>query len=209
MGLVAAFPGSFDPLTTAHLAIADAGRRQLSVDRVVLVISNDAIDKGRGVEAVAERAARIDEFAAARPWLSCHVTEHRLLVDIATEVRADWLIVGADKWEQLHETRFYGTPAARDAALDRLPRVAVAPRTGIVRTAPAPDHELSVPAWAGPISSSAVRAGRVAWLAEPTAPSDVGFARRGRSESPDVAERPEDDLGSAEHIALRDRPEEP
>ncbi len=40
-----AYPGSFNPPTVAHLAIADAARRRLGLDRVDLIISRDALGK--------------------------------------------------------------------------------------------------------------------------------------------------------------------
>ena len=38
--------------------------------------------------------------------------------------------MGADKWAQINDPAWYGSAAARDTALARLPRVLVAPRPG-------------------------------------------------------------------------------
>ena len=63
-----------------------------------------------------------------RPWLGAEVTEAQLLVDIASGY--DWLVLGADKWNQIREPHWYGSVAGRDAALARLPRLALVERHG-------------------------------------------------------------------------------
>lgn len=159
----AAFPGSFDPLTVAHLAVADAVRDHREVERVDLVLSRQALEKeGRAHTPVEDRAAHIESYSASRPWLGAVVTEAQLLVDIAFGY--DLLVVGADKWHQLHDPRFYGSERARDDALARLPRLLVVPRGGIELPGdvdgilPIEDHHRHV-------SSTAVRGGRDEWRA--------------------------------------------
>ena len=77
----------------------------------------------------------------------------------------DAVVMGADKWHQLHELRFYDhDPRARDRALASLPRVAVAPRDGW--TVPE-QHRLHLPAEFGEVSATAVREGRHEWRARP------------------------------------------
>jgi Cytidylyltransferase-like len=165
-GQIAAFPGSFDPLTVAHLAIVDAAVAQLELVRVDLVLSEVAIDKDHGGHAsLAERVAAIEAAARdGRTWLHARVTTDRLIADIA--LGYDVCVVGADKWHQLFDARFYGgSAAARDAAVARLPLLAVAPRDGsapphgdgFVLLDLAPEHRV--------VSSTAVRAGRDDWRA--------------------------------------------
>jgi hypothetical protein len=75
--------------------------------------------------------------------------------------------VGADKWAQLHDPSWYGgSTDERDAALARLPEVAVAPRAGF----PLPEgvHALEVDPAHHHVSSTAVRAGRHDWRADRT-----------------------------------------
>ncbi|HMX67040.1 MAG TPA: hypothetical protein PKX25_15805, partial [Microthrixaceae bacterium] len=75
--------------------------------------------------------------------------------------------MGADKWSQVIDPLWYDDEDARDAALARLPRVAVAPRAG--HRVP-PELELAVPEGLEHVSASAVRAGRTGWAAPtPTA----------------------------------------
>lgn len=160
----AVFPGSFDPLTVAHLAIADAVRHQLAVDTVDLVISHVALGKEDRASAVQDRVDAIRGFREHRPWLDATATRAQLLVDIAHGY--DVLVLGADKWHQIHDVRFYGgSRRARDEALSRLPAVAIAPRAG--SDVPAGDRVqlLRLPAEHREVSSTAVRAGREHWRA--------------------------------------------
>jgi hypothetical protein len=167
------YPGSFDPLTVAHLAIAEAARGTLGLDHVDLTISEVALAKEHGGHAsVAERVAAIEAASAdGRPWLRACTTADQLIADIAAGY--DVCIVGADKWHQLHDPAFYGgSAAARDEALARLPLLAVAPRASI----PAPDPGPGVVLLAldpthAEVSSSAVRAGRREWRAPHAAPT--------------------------------------
>ena len=64
------FPGSFDPLTVAHMAIADAAVSHFGLDRLDLVISRLALAKDHaGHVPVEERVAAIDAVArAGRRW---------------------------------------------------------------------------------------------------------------------------------------------
>jgi ribosomal protein S18 acetylase RimI-like enzyme len=151
----AAFPGTFDPPTVAHLAIAEAARAQCGVDVVDLVVNADPIGKA-ATHDLPTRIAMLEAIAASRPWLRVVVTDHRLLADIADGY--DVLVVGADKWAQVVDPRYYGgSPVERDAAVARLPDVAVAPRAG----APVPDGcvvlDVDLPA----VSSTAARSGAV------------------------------------------------
>ena len=164
--MIGVFPGSFDPLTTAHLAVADAAVAQLGLSRLDLVMSTLALVKEHaGHASIEERLATIERAArSGRPWLVGRVTEHRLIADIA--VGYDACVVGADKWHQLHDVAFYGhSPVARDAALDRLPMVAVAPRAAVVLPADRAREYvlLDLDRAHGEVSSSAVRDGREDW----------------------------------------------
>jgi nicotinic acid mononucleotide adenylyltransferase/predicted RNA-binding protein with PIN domain len=124
------YPGSFDPLTVAHLAIGEAAVRVANLDRLDLALSNIALGKERGAQSSVEaRAAAIRRAAASRPWLDVAVTDAQLIADIASGY--DVVVMGADKWAQVRDPAWYGDDrAARDAALAALPRVLVAPRPG-------------------------------------------------------------------------------
>jgi nicotinic acid mononucleotide adenylyltransferase len=158
----AVFPGSFNPLTVAHLTIAETVVDRHGVTTIDLVLSRVALAKEHVDRPLVEH--RLDVLAAAsatRPWLGAQLTDNRLIADIAEGY--DLLVVGADKWAQIHDPAFYESERARDDALARLPEVVVIPR---------PPHE--VPAHLvleladdlSTISSTAVRDGRHEWMAE-------------------------------------------
>lgn len=156
------YPGSFNPPTVAHLAIAESARLQHDLDIVVFTLSRVALAKEH-VEGpdVHERARWIRQATIDRPWAEVAIVDARLIVDIAEGY--DLVIMGADKWEQVNDPTFYGgSVEARDFAVGRLPRLAVAARSGFT----APDEvALDLPPWIGQVSSSAVREGYDDWRA--------------------------------------------
>jgi nicotinate-nucleotide adenylyltransferase len=168
---VGAYPGSFDPPTVAHLAVAEAARHQCGLDRLDLVVSTVALGKGVPARPLLEhRVAVLRQLTGTRPWLTVTVTEHRLLADIADGY--DVVVMGADKWEQIVDPSWYGgCPSTRDQALARLPDIAVAPRPG--GQVPTGVTVLDVDAGHRPVSSTAVRAGRSEWLAPEAAAFDA------------------------------------
>jgi hypothetical protein len=151
--VIGAYPGTFDPPTIAHLAIAEAATRQCGLDRLDLVVNAMPIGKV-GAQGVDERIALLEAVAASRPWLAVARTEHRLLADIAAGY--DVLVLGADKWAQVVDPGYYASIADRDAAVARLPRLAVAPRDGL----PLPDGCIVLDVDLPHVSSTAARSGR-------------------------------------------------
>jgi nicotinic acid mononucleotide adenylyltransferase/predicted RNA-binding protein with PIN domain len=124
------YPGSFDPLTIAHVEIAHAAARQAGLDRVDLAISRTPLGKADHAQApIEDRVAAIGRATASRAWLGVVVTDAQLVTDIARGY--DAVVMGADKWEQISDPQWYGgSEEKRDAALALLPRVLVAPRPG-------------------------------------------------------------------------------
>ncbi len=150
------YPGSFSPPTTAHLAVADAARRARALDQVVWVVSTVALAKEDVVvPALEDRLDVLEAVAADHDWLSIECTDAQLLVDLARGY--DVVIMGADKWHQIHDPTFYGGQAARDAAVAALPDPLVVPRDGL--DVPARLRLDVDPAVEG-VSSTAARAGR-------------------------------------------------
>lgn len=125
---VGCYPGSFDPPTHAHVAVAEAARRRHRLDRVDLVVSRVALVKGVVVSpSLDDRLAVLEALARRLGWLGVVCSDAQLIVDLA--VGYDVVIVGADKWAQVTSPLFYGSdPTRRDEAIARLPEVAVAPR---------------------------------------------------------------------------------
>ena len=172
MPRLGAFPGSFNPLTVAHLAIAEAAVLQCGLGRIDFVVSHRALAKEHIERPRLADRLHVLEQAAANPlraWLGVVVTDHQLLADIAEGY--DVIVLGADKWTQLLDPAFYGGSIdARDAALSRLPEVAVAPRP----PHDPPDHArvLDLPIHLQAASSSAVRDGRREWISAEAAAFD-------------------------------------
>ncbi len=137
----AAYPGSFDPLTIAHLGIAETARSTHDLERVDLVISEVAIGKeDRACVRLDERVRAVELAGRTRPWLRIVVTDLQLVSDIAESY--DVVIVGADKWAQLHDPAYHPSPEAHAEALAKLPTPLVVPRPPHVT----PDeHRLDVP----------------------------------------------------------------
>jgi hypothetical protein len=148
-----AYPGTFDPPTVAHLAIADAARNQCELDRVDLVLNRTPLGK-QDVRPLAIRVAMLEAVAATRPWLSVVVTDDLHLADIADGY--DVLVLGADKWAQVLDPVFYDSTADRDDAVARLPQLAIAPRHGLLL----PDDSVVLDVDLSHVSSTAARAGR-------------------------------------------------
>jgi hypothetical protein len=150
------YPGSFDPPTIAHVAIAEAAVRAGALAQLDLAISRVTLGKDTGAQApLGRRVAIVGRLAATRPWLRVVVTDAQLVSDVAAGY--DVVVMGADKWAQVRDPSWYGgSEAARDAAVARLARVLVAPRPGFevvgAEVLDLPDHLASV-------SSSAARGG--------------------------------------------------
>ena len=162
MARVGIFPGSFNPPTTAHIAIARAARDQRHLERIVLTHSHQVLGKDVVERPLFRHRVEVLEAVAAKHrWLGAEVTSHRLLADIAEGY--DVVVMGADKWHQIHELQWYDDEASRNAVLARLPEVAVAPRPPLT----VPDElVLDVPPTiVDGISSTEARAGRLELMA--------------------------------------------
>ena len=75
--------------------------------------------------------------------------------------------MGADKWAQVTDPAWYGSLAARDAAVARLPTVLLAERTGVVLPGPrgVPVVVLDVDPAHAEVSATRARAGEVDLMA--------------------------------------------
>jgi nicotinamide-nucleotide adenylyltransferase len=170
-GLVA---GSFDPMTVAHRALAEA----LETDLTLLVWSPATLPKEEGpggdpsppLLQPEDVLASLLAWCEPRPWARVAVCSHGLLADQVEAAAAAFpgarlvLGMGSDKVLQLLDPRWYRD---RDAVLERLlerAEVAAAPRAGhamesVVRRTPWPDRirTLRLPAELAAVSSRAVR----------------------------------------------------
>jgi len=171
---IGVYPGSFNPPTVAHLALARAALDVGDLGRVDLAVSEVPLGKDEvRVPSLDDRMAVLAVVAESRPWLGVRRTHHRLLVDIADGY--DALIVGADKWAQLIDPAWYGgSVLQRDLSLGRLPTVFVVSRPPHPGPDPTDDRwvRIHIAERHAAVSSTAVRAGRSDWMAPEAAEWD-------------------------------------
>ncbi len=189
-----AYPGTFNPPTIAHLAIAEAARQQGGLDRLDLVISRDPLGKEPTGPPLEVRVRVLETLGSTRPWLGVRVTDSRLITDVAAGY--DAVVVGVDKWLQIADPAWYdGSTSARDAAVAGMPRILLATRPPLSLPAelPAGTLVLALGAECAGVSSSAVRAGRQDWMAAEAAAHDRltgAWSRKpGPGSSPDSGEQ--------------------
>ncbi|HEX2577472.1 MAG TPA: hypothetical protein VHK88_14050 [Aquihabitans sp.] len=183
-GRVGCYPGSFNPPTVAHLAVAELAVAAAGLERLDLVVSRVALGKeDLAVPTLADRLAVLQEVASTRPWLRVVATDARLIADVAAGY--DAVVMGADKWRQVNDPAWYGgddardAAAARDAAVARLPTVLLAPRGDDHLDDIPTGHELvvlPVPDDHRAVSATAIRdgaEGAEAWLLPEAAAFDA------------------------------------
>lgn len=165
---IGVYPGSFNPPTVAHVEIALAARRVHRLQRVDLTVSVVALGKEDVSIPRFEHRLEVLEATVARvAGLGVRVTQHRLIADIAEGY--DVVVMGADKWAEVNDPAWYDDDRERDAALARLPALALAPRRPHI----IPDgHRLPVADDLLEISSTGARHGRVEWMTEAAAEFD-------------------------------------
>jgi nicotinic acid mononucleotide adenylyltransferase len=132
---IAVLPGSFNPLTRAHVELA-AAARAAGLPLVVFALARRTVDKEQVTGAALEdRLLTLRLFCARHPGHAVAALNRGLYVEQAEAFRAalpglDDLVflIGFDKLVQIFDPAYY---ADRDAALDRLfarARFLVAPR---------------------------------------------------------------------------------
>ncbi len=166
----AVYPGSFDPPTIAHVAIARAALAQCACDSITLVLSIGALGKQDRDATVADRHATLTALFVNDDRIRVATTSARLIAEIAEGF--DVVVVGADKWEQVTDPVWYEDgEIGRNQALAALPQVAVVPRPPIA--APGSHAELVRiltileldDATLAEVSSTGARANRPEWIA--------------------------------------------
>jgi nicotinic acid mononucleotide adenylyltransferase len=163
----AVYPGSFDPPTIAHLAIAVATLEQCRCDSLTFVLSRSALGKEDRSDTVEARALLLRALVDDQRFV-VEVTSTRFIAEIAQGY--DVVVVGADKWAQVLDATWYSDETARDDAVASLPHVALVPRPPHTPLVVSQDAmtvlELADPILAE-VSSTAVRSGRTDWAARP------------------------------------------
>lgn len=129
-------PGSFNPLTLAHTALARAARRAAGLDLIAWAIAARTVDKEGVVRAtVADRLAQLasyakwtQEDAALLVNRGLYVEQAEALRSLVGEATDVAIVVGFDKIVQIFDPHYY---TDRDTALRELfarARLLVAPR---------------------------------------------------------------------------------
>jgi hypothetical protein len=150
-----AYPGSFDPPTVAHLAIAHAARDHLDASAVHWIVSRAALGKADATAPTFDdRIAVLREVATEHRWLEIHVTNARFIADVADGY--DAVVLGADKWRQVIDPSWYDSADECEHFRQRLPRVLVVPRAN---DRPLGVELLDVASSYRSVSSTAARAG--------------------------------------------------
>lgn len=132
---VAIVAGSFNPLTLAHVALADAALAA-GADVVYLSLSRHIVDKGEIPRpTLADRALILATCAQTHDRVGALLCNRGLYADQAVAARARFpeagrltFVVGFDKAAQIFDRRYYADP---DAALDQFfgaAELMVAPR---------------------------------------------------------------------------------
>jgi nicotinic acid mononucleotide adenylyltransferase len=123
--MIGCYPGSFNPATVAHVAIAEAAWQQCGLERVDLILSEQTLGKLDVVgPTVEDRAESLRLVLKDRPWIGVAITTSQLLAEIAASY--DVLVMGADKWQQITELHWYDSDEHRQRSLGSLPRLAIA-----------------------------------------------------------------------------------
>lgn len=129
-------PGSYNPPTNAHLALAEAALQAIPQGRLYLALGTTTINKEQTERAtLSDRLLLLEQIARRGGKLGILLTRGGLYVEQARAARAAFpqasalmFVVGFDKIEQIFDARYYQD---RDAALKELFSLAsflVAPR---------------------------------------------------------------------------------
>ena len=157
---IGVYPGSFNPPTVGHVAIVKAAIRHHELDRIDLVVSEVALAKPLIEKpSLDERMQVIADSFAEVPEVNVIRTSLQLIADIAQGY--DVVVMGADKWAQVNDVKFYASEAHMQECLSSLPTLAVAPRSG------EKVHEsvlLKVPDEIAEVSSSSARETNFEWM---------------------------------------------
>ncbi|MGI9622598.1 MAG: hypothetical protein ACR2PK_07155 [Acidimicrobiales bacterium] len=154
------YPGSFNPPTLGHLAIAQAAVAAHGLDQLDVVMSHQPLAKARVDRPSFEQRLTILELSVEQlRGVRALATEHRLIADIADGY--DVVVMGADKWAQINDPAFYTSREHMADCLTRLPQLAVVARG----SDPVPvGSRLEVAADIATISSTSARSGAIRYM---------------------------------------------
>jgi nicotinate-nucleotide adenylyltransferase len=158
------FGGTFDPIHTAHLEVADSVRQALGLDRMLLVVANQPWQKedGRTLTPAEDRYAMVEAAVEGRPGLEpCRLEIDRggpsYTIDTVRQLKESYpgaeliVVVGSDVVPGL--TTWREEPALRDEVT-----LAVVGRPGVPPVEPPPGwRSVNVPVAPFDVSSTELR----------------------------------------------------
>src|SRR3984893_9004757 len=158
------FGGTFDPIHTAHLEVADSVRQALGLDRMLLVVANPPGKKGAGrpVPPAEDRYAMVEAAVEGRPGLEpCRLEIDRggpsYTIDTVRQLKERYpraeliVVVGSDVVPGLSTWR-------EEAALRDEVTLAVVGRPGVPPVEPPPGwRSVNVPVAPFDVSSTELR----------------------------------------------------
>jgi nicotinate-nucleotide adenylyltransferase len=164
-GRLGIFPGAFNPVTRAHLAVASAARDQHRLDQVVFLLPRQFPHKEYEGTTLSQRVALLETAAGGDPTLAVASSEGGLFIEIAREFRVVcgggveiFLLCGRDAAERIAHWD-YGEAAPFSRQLKEF-RMLVASREGEYTVAAryaSRIHSILMPPAYDEVSSSAVR----------------------------------------------------
>jgi nicotinate-nucleotide adenylyltransferase len=158
------FGGTFDPIHTAHLEVAESVRQALGLDRMLLVVANQPWQKedGRTLTPAEDRYAMVEAAVEGRPGLEpCRLEIDRggpsYTIDTVRQLKESYpgaeliVVVGSDVVPGL--TTWREEPALRDEVT-----LAVVGRPGVPPAVPPPGwRAVTVPVAPFDVSSTDLR----------------------------------------------------
>lgn len=153
-----AYPGSFDPPTIAHIEIALGALELPSVTRLDFVLSTDPFTKSSPpLLNVDERIEVLGEVIRRDHRLGISTSSSRLIADLSRGY--DAVIMGTDKFIELHDLQFYESPQDMMGRLQQLAPIIVVRRGSDTTPLPPDVIDLVIDVHLREVSSTRVRAG--------------------------------------------------
>ncbi|MGC8480705.1 MAG: hypothetical protein ACP5PJ_04090 [Acidimicrobiales bacterium] len=173
-----AYPGTFDPPTIAHIDIALGALELPSVTRLEFVLSTDPFPKSSPpLLNLEERIEILGEVIRRDHRLGIATSSSRLITDLSRGY--DAVIMGTDKFIELHDLRFYESPQDMMGRLQQLAPLIVVRRGSDTTPIPAGVINLVIDVHLREVSSTQVRAGHE----ELAAPEFLAWRTRRRRSS--------------------------
>lgn len=163
MASKAVYPGTFNPPTVAHLAIARAALEELDITQLDIPLSRTPFGKSEAGPPNFDQRLQIAKMAFSfDDRITVYGTDLKFLSDISAGYT--YLIIGDDKLAQLTDLQFYRDPEEMAVKLASLPELVVVERSRVASDLPF--RALSIDPSYREVSSTRVRNGETDLIAE-------------------------------------------